>query len=97
MTKTWKTPPANFRFIVFERIYPAKYECRFYFVGWQLTLIDEGAVVRLFGRKGDAQCMISPQPYDSMDEAWPLIRTIIRTRLRHGYRTKTHRHLSLRR
>jgi predicted DNA-binding WGR domain protein len=86
MTEAWETPPVDFRFILFERVNPAKNEHRYYYLGWQPTLVDQGAVVRLFGRKGDTQRMISPQPFTSLEEAWPLIRTIIRTRLNHGYR-----------
>jgi hypothetical protein len=29
---------------------------------------------------------LSPQPFASLEEAWPLLRSIIRARLRHGYR-----------
>jgi predicted DNA-binding WGR domain protein len=82
----WDTPPTDFRFLLFERVNPEKNESRFYYLGWQPTLLDEGAVVRLFGRKNGAQRMLTPQPYASLEEAWPLLRAIIKTRLRHGYK-----------
>jgi predicted DNA-binding WGR domain protein len=81
----WEIPPPDFRFILFDRVDPAKNECRFYYLAWSRTLLDQGAVVRLYGRKGRSQHMISPQRFSSLEEAWPLIRTIIKTRLRHGY------------
>ena len=86
MTEAWETPPADFRFILFERVNPAKNEHRYYYLGWQPTLVEKGAVVRLFGRKGGPQRMIAPQPFGSLEEAWPLIRSVIKTRLTHGYR-----------
>ena len=86
MTDAWETPLADFRFVLFERVNLAKNEHRYYYLGWQPTLMDKGAVVRLFGRKGSTQRMISPQPFESLEAAWPLLRTIIRTRLNHGYR-----------
>jgi hypothetical protein len=53
---------------------------------WTAQLIHANAVVRLYGRKGESQRLITPQPFKSLTEAWPLIRSIIKTRLRHGYR-----------
>jgi predicted DNA-binding WGR domain protein len=82
----WQSPPPNFRFVLFERINPAKNELRFYYIAWTRTLFDDGAVVRMYGRIGSSQHLISPQPFTSLEEAWPLIRTIIQTRLRHNYR-----------
>lgn len=81
----WQSPPPNFRFVLFERINPAKNEFRFYYLAWTRTLFDEGAVVRLYGRRGGHQRLITPQPFSSLEEAWPLIREIIKTRLRHDY------------
>ena len=53
---------------------------------WTAQLFDVGAVVRLYGRKGETQHLITPQPFSSLEEAWPLLRTIISKRLQHGYR-----------
>jgi predicted DNA-binding WGR domain protein len=86
MMMNWTTPPKDFQFVFFERVERAENIARYYFVAWLPTLFDDGAVVRIYGRKGDAQKRImAPQPFDSLDEAWPLIRSIIRARLRHNY------------
>jgi predicted DNA-binding WGR domain protein len=81
----WENPPPGFRYVLFERINPHKNMRRFYYVGYHSTLIDEAAVVRLWGRIGGQQKHLSPQPFASLEEAWPLLRSIIRARLRHGY------------
>lgn len=49
-------------------------------------LLHSKAVVRIYGRKGQTQRLITPQPFDSLEAAWPLLRAIIKARLRHGYR-----------
>jgi hypothetical protein len=80
-----KTPPAEFRFVLLERVNPAKNAARFYYLAWQATLFETGAVVRVYGRKSGFQRSLTPRPFFSLAEAWPLIRRIIQTRLRHGY------------
>jgi predicted DNA-binding WGR domain protein len=82
----WENPPPGFQYILFELINPHKNMRRFYYLGFQATLIDESAVVRFWGRIGGQQRHLSPQPFASLEEAWPLLRSIIRARLRHGYR-----------
>ncbi len=82
----WEQPLPDFRYVLFERVDPAKNEARFYYLGRQPTLLDTGAVVRLYGRKNGFQKIITPQPFASLKAAWPLIRSIIKTRLRHDYR-----------
>ncbi len=82
----WEQPLPDFRYVLFERGNRAKNEARFYYLGWQPTLVDTGAVVRLYGRKNGFQKMITAQPFDTLEAAWPLIRSIIKTRLRHNYR-----------
>ncbi len=83
----WSAPPEDFRFVLFERVDRAENMARYYLVGWQPTLFDQGAVVRFYGRKnGVQQQVMTPQPFDSLAEAWPLLRSVIRTRLRHDYR-----------
>ena len=58
---------------------------RWYFIGWQDTLFGK-AVVRAYGRLGsDRRRVLAPVVFDSLDDAWPLIRKTLRTRLRHGY------------
>jgi predicted DNA-binding WGR domain protein len=81
----WESPPDNFRFVLFERVDPSKNARRFYWLGWQATLFGEQAVVRVFGRKGETQRVIAA-PFDSLEAAWPLVRSLIKARLRHGYR-----------
>lgn len=81
----WESPPSDFRFVQFERVEPAENVHRFYLVAWLPTLLDDGAVVRLYGRKGGAQRTLTT-PFPSLQEAWPLIRSVIKARLRHGYR-----------
>jgi hypothetical protein len=43
-------------------------------------------VVRSYGRKDGHRRTLTPLPYSSLAEAWPLIRAILRRRLRHGYK-----------
>lgn len=77
----------NFGYLLFERSNPAQNEYRFYYVAWQPSLFDDGVVVRIAGRKLDGrQQVLAPLPYPSFESPWPLIRRLIRTRLRHGYR-----------
>jgi predicted DNA-binding WGR domain protein len=82
----WDAPPTDFSFILFERVRPEHNERRYYYLAYQPTLFDDGAVIRLYGRKGVSQRLITPQPFGSLQAAWPLLREIIKTRLRHGYR-----------
>jgi len=56
----------------------------FYLIGWMPTLPDERAVVRMFGRKGETQRVITAS-FESLEAARPLIRSVIKARLRHGY------------
>jgi predicted DNA-binding WGR domain protein len=70
---------------LFERVNPNRNEVRFYYLAWQPTLFDAGAVVRLWGRKGESQTELAT-PFETLAEAWPTLRRLIRTRLRRGYR-----------
>ena len=69
-----------------ERVNPAKNEKRFYYISWQPTLLDSGAVVRIYGRKGECRRIMAPIPFPALPDAWPFIRAVIRRRLRNGYR-----------
>jgi len=80
-----KTAPASFQYALFERVNPERNEARFYYLGWQATLFDAGAVVRLWGRKGETQ-REQATPFATLADAWPLLRRLIRIRLRRGYR-----------
>lgn len=81
----WEKPPSDFRFVLFEMTDHKTNRHRFYYLAWQETLLDAGAVVRIWGRKGGHQRHLSPQPFASLEDAWSLLRSIIKTRLRHGY------------
>jgi predicted DNA-binding WGR domain protein len=79
------TAPASFGYALFEKVSRERNEDRYYYLAWQPTLVDEGAVVRLWGRKGETQ-QTRATPFGSLAEAWPLLRRLMRLRLRHGYR-----------
>ncbi len=81
----WESPPTGFRYVLFDRTEPGQNVYRFYLVAWLPTLLDDGAVVRVYGRKGVSQ-KIRTTSFPSLGEAWPLIRAVIKTRLRHNYR-----------
>ena len=80
-----KEAPASFRYALFERVNPERNEFKFYYLSWQATLFDAGAVVRLWGRKSGSQRQ-KATPFASLNEAWPLLRRVMRSRLRRGYR-----------
>ena len=44
MANQWAAPPENFRYLLFDRVNPGKTEARFYYLAWQSTLFDAGAV-----------------------------------------------------
>ncbi len=81
----WTEPPVDFGQVLFDRTDLAFNARRFYQVSWEPTLLDEGAVVRTYGRKGRWK-RVAVTPFPSLAAAWPFIRATIRTRLRHGYR-----------
>lgn len=81
----WRRPPAGFSAVVFDCTDPVVNARRYYRVSWEPTLLDEGAVVRTYGRKGCWK-RVAVTPFPSLDAAWPFIRAAIRARLRHGYR-----------
>jgi predicted DNA-binding WGR domain protein len=75
----------GFTYLLLERVNPEKNENRFYYLAWQPSLFADGAVVRSYGRKDGQRRTLTPLPYPSLTEAWPVIRAILRRRLRHGY------------
>ena len=77
-----------FTYLLLERVDLAKNENRFYYLAWQPSLFDYGTVVRMYGRRDGQQRKLTPLPYPSLADAWPLIRSLIRRRLRHGYQIK---------
>jgi predicted DNA-binding WGR domain protein len=78
----------GFTYLLLERVDLEQNENRFYYLAWQPSLFDYGTVVRMYGRRDGQQRKLSPIPYPSLADAWPLIRSIIRRRLRHGYQLK---------
>jgi predicted DNA-binding WGR domain protein len=84
----WTKPPAEFRCVLLDRTDPPKNAQRFYLVGWLPTLLDDGAVVMMYRRKGVSQ-RTRILTFPSLAVAWPTIRSTIRARLRHGYRIVT--------
>ena len=75
----------GFKYLLFERTNREKNEFRYYYLGWQPSLFDRGTVVRTYGRRTGQSRTLAPAPYPTLNDAWPLIRATIRTRLRHGY------------
>jgi predicted DNA-binding WGR domain protein len=76
----------GFTYLLLERVNPEKNENRFYYLAWQPSLFADGAIVRSYGRKNGQRRTLTPLPYSSLAEAWTLIRTIVRRRLRNGYK-----------
>ncbi len=75
----------HFRHVYLTRIDADMNARRWYYIGWQETLFGK-AVVRAYGRLGsDRRRVLAPVAFDCLDDAWPLIRKALRTRLRHGY------------
>lgn len=85
----WDEPLASFHYVNFERIEPEQNVSRYYWLGWQPSLFGDGAVVRIFGRKGHSQRVLyNASP--SLKTAWPFLRALIRARLHHMYRIVFH-------
>ena len=78
--------PDDFRYILFEKTDPRRNIDRFYYIAWQATLLDTGVLVRLYGRKGGWQRMLSPLPFASQKEARPILDAFIKRRLKREYR-----------
>ena len=80
----WQTPPPDFRAVEFQRVNPARNEARYYYLAWQPTLFGENVVVRAWGHKGGQRRHLV-RPFASLEDAWPVIRHLIRRRLKRGY------------
>lgn len=81
----WTLPQPDFSQVEFERIDRAANARRYYLVAWHPDLFGEGAVIRMYGRMGRFKRVIAT-PFPSLEAAWPVIRAIVRARLRNGYR-----------
>lgn len=77
-SEQWST---NFQALLFER------DTRFYYLAWQPTLLDAGAIIRIYGRRGVWQRVLIT-PYPSLSAAQPHLSRLIRRRLNNGYRKK---------
>jgi hypothetical protein len=40
----------------------------------------------MYGRKDGQRRTLAPLPYSSLAEVWPMVRALLRQRLRHGYK-----------
>ena len=58
---------------------------RYYDLLWQPTLFGEGALVRVWGRRGQS-ATTRVRTYPDRAGAQREVRQLVRTRLRHGYR-----------
>lgn len=75
---------ASFTHIEFLKIDRDTNAHRWYRLSWEKTTVG-WAVVRMHGRMGSPKRTLQPLPFNSLDEAWPTIRALIRKRLRNGY------------
>ena len=67
-----------------HRIDSARNEARFYYVLIGAALLDQHAVIRIWGRIGGQQrIMVTPSETDG--EAWTLAKKLIQLRQKHGY------------
>ena len=69
----------------FESRDPETNRDRYYDVLWQPTLFGEGALVRVWGRRGQS-ATTRVRTYPDRADAHTDVRRLVRTRLRHGYR-----------
>jgi len=74
----------GFTWLILKRIDPTQNVFRYYAIGWQETLFG-WAVLRVYGRLGADKRILDPLYFDSLEDAWPTIRQIIKKRLRNGY------------
>ena len=83
--------PDSFGYVVFDRTDRDADARRFYMIAWQSTLLDDGAVVRTFGRKGRWKRVLTT-PFPSVSA--PPGRSS-KPRLRPASVTNTHRRIRL--
>lgn len=77
---------SQFTYALLARVDDTANVNRFYYLAWQPTLLESGAVIRCYGRRDGACRRMVPLPFASFAEAWPLIGAILRLRFKHGYR-----------
>jgi predicted DNA-binding WGR domain protein len=71
--------------MLFHKINPEKNERRFYYLEVGSSLVDEHAVLRVWGRIGGQQRSLAT-PCASAEAAQTLARRLVRRRLQRGYR-----------
>ena len=72
--------------LVFRKTNRGKNQDRVYLLLWQENLFGERELVRVWGRAGADYRRTKSTPYPSLEAAWPEIRRVVRTRIRHGYK-----------
>ncbi len=71
-------------YVRFQSNDPQQNRLRFYDLRWQPTLFGEGALVRVWGRRGQPGT-VRATVYPDRDHAQAAIRSLVRRRLAHGY------------
>ena len=71
-------------YVRFESRDPQQNRDRYYDLLWQPTLFGEGALVRVWGRRGQS-ATTRVRTYPDRACAQSAVRQLVRTRLRHGY------------
>lgn len=82
----WSKPLPGFRSATFRRVEPENNVDRYYLLAWQEDLLGDGYVLREWGRGRPQRRLVTR--FESLEEAWRLIRATARVRLRHGYSVK---------
>jgi hypothetical protein len=77
MVRAWLTPPSWA--LRLERANSQRNQARLYLLSWHPPFFGWG-LLRICGRSGHWQRVMPPLPFDSPDDAWPVIRAIMRLR-----------------
>lgn len=71
-------------FLRFESRDPVRHRERYYDVLWQPSFWGDGALVCIWGRRGQPGT-VRTRPYPTRDRALPAVLALVRQRLQHGY------------
>ena len=74
-----------FTYIELEHVDCARNAHRYYRLAWESDLLGQVCLVRAWGRKGSPKRQRGTH-FPTWPAAWPTVRALLRTRLRHGYR-----------
>ena len=74
-----------FTYIELEHVDCARNAHRYYRLAWESNLLGQACLVRVWGRKGSPKRQRVTH-FPTWTDAWPTVRALLRTRLRHGYR-----------